>query len=108
MSEMIGHAEWPPRFQFATPVWSGLAKLMEECGEVVQVCGKIIGTAGTMQFRDGQIVSRQRLVDEIADLEAIIGFVVEHNFTAAEQRACAHRQIEKVALFERWRKEEIR
>ena len=102
-----GAQSGPTPFQFACPRWPGLAKLAEECGEVVQVVGKIIGTGGTMTFRDGQVIDRSRLVEEMADLEAIIGFVVEHAFTEAEKAASARRQIQKIELFERWRTEEL-
>ena len=97
----------PTPFQFACPRWPGLAKLAEECGEVVQVIGKIIGTAGTMRFRDGQTIDRSRLVEEVGDLKAIIGFVEDHAFTAAERSACMRRQAVKRVVFERWRTEEM-
>lgn len=100
--------EWPPRFQFASEVWPGLAKLLEECGEIVQVAGKIIGTAGTMRFQDGQTVDRLRFVEELADLEAILTFVVWHDLTDAEIIALTVRSDDKRRLFERWRESETR
>ena len=102
-----GAQSGPTPFQFACPRWPGLAKLAEECGEVVQVIGKIIGTGGTMTFRDGQTIDRSRLVEGIADLEAILGFVAEHAFTEAEKAASVRRQIQNAARFERWRTEEL-
>ena len=101
-----GGDEWPPRFQFASDVWPGLAKLSEEAGEVVQVIGKIIGTGGTMRFRDGSTIARSRLLEELADLQAALYFVVKYNLTSAERQARDDRYVAKVALFERWRREE--
>ena len=101
------HAEWPPRFQFASDVWPGLAKLSEECGEVVQVVGKIIGTAGTMEFRDGRKVGRERLVDELGDLTAIAQFVIDHALTKDERTEVTRRARRKRAQFKEWRKTEL-
>jgi NTP pyrophosphatase (non-canonical NTP hydrolase) len=98
----------PPNFQFSSPVWPGLAKLSEECGEVVQVIGKIVGTGGTMRFRDGQTVDRSRMVDELADLFAAARFVADHALTHQEHDAMNDRIGTKSALFERWRAEESR
>jgi hypothetical protein len=99
----VDHVEWPPRFQFASRVWPGLAKLVEECGEVIQVCGKIVGTAGTMRFRGEQVVERFRLVNELADLDAVIGFIYSHALTPDERLTMLHRHDAKRELFERWR-----
>lgn len=90
----------------ASSVWPGTAKLAEECGELVQVIMKIVSTAGTMQFLDGQTVGSERLVEEMADVEAALEFVRRHALTLTEQRALIVRRSEKLNLFERWRREE--
>ena len=63
---MIGAARWP-----------GVSKLIEEAGEVLQVCGKLVGTGGEGKHWDGSDL-KTRLEEELADLLAAIFFVVEH------------------------------
>jgi NTP pyrophosphatase (non-canonical NTP hydrolase) len=61
----------------------GLSKLIEECGEVLQVAGKIQGAGGIdVRHWDEVVVKqtlRERLEDEIGDLLAAINFVVDKN-----------------------------
>lgn len=58
--------------------WNGLSKLIEEAGEVQQVCGKIIGCHGAEQHWDGSN-TRERLCDELGDMIAAIEFVITVN-----------------------------
>lgn len=41
-------------FSLGSRTWPGLSKLVEECGEVLQIAGKIMGTGGTVQHWDGK------------------------------------------------------
>lgn len=36
-------------FSLGSRTWPGLSKLVEECGEVLQIAGKIMGTGGAVQ-----------------------------------------------------------
>lgn len=63
----IGDAEWP-----------GISKVMEEAGEVVQVCGKLVGTHGAVKHFDGSDL-QSRLEGELGDLLAAIDFLIDHN-----------------------------
>lgn len=96
----------PVPFQFSAPEWAGLAKLAEEAAEVVQVCMKIVGTGGTMVFKDGQTVDRERIVEEIGDLKAAIEFFQFHALTEHENVRITQRRIAKRRLFEEWRENE--
>lgn len=58
--------------------WTGLSKLIEEAGEVIQVCGKILATGGEDKHWDGTDL-RKRLEEELADLLAAAQFVQEKN-----------------------------
>jgi NTP pyrophosphatase (non-canonical NTP hydrolase) len=58
--------------------WNGLSKLIEECGEVMQVAGKIIGAEGAAQHWDGSNL-RDRLEAELADLMAAIDYLRSAN-----------------------------
>jgi NTP pyrophosphatase (non-canonical NTP hydrolase) len=75
-------------FAIGSKVWPGLSKLIEEAGEVQQVCGKLLGTGGEHAHWDGSNL-RERLEDEIADLIAACRFVQDAN------------QLDSVRIFER-------
>lgn len=77
---MTGRGE----FSLGGPIWPGLSKLLEECGEVVQVGGKLIGAAGVCDHWDGTNL-KERMEDELADLSAAIDFFVARNGLDAER-----------------------
>lgn len=80
--------------------WPGLGKLAEECGEVLQVVGKLVGTGGAVEHWDGGPPLDDRLEEELGDLLAAIRFVVEKNgLAAAEVEARAARKLD---LFRSW------
>lgn len=79
--------------------WAGLSKLIEETGEVQQVVGKLIGTAGHHTHWDGSNLP-DRLEEELADLSAAIKFVVEKN--GLDEEKIVKRAEEKLATFNRW------
>lgn len=58
--------------------WPGLSKLNEECGEVVQITGKLMGTGGSTTHWEGAPLDG-RLLDEMADVAAAIDFVLAYN-----------------------------
>lgn len=39
-------------FSLGSRTWPGLSKLVEECGEVLQIAGKIMGTGGRGAGKD--------------------------------------------------------
>ncbi|MBW4469189.1 MAG: hypothetical protein KME45_02890 [Stenomitos rutilans HA7619-LM2] len=55
----------------------GLTKMMEECGELIQIAAKKSAYYNTDQHPDGKGSLLQRLQDEAADVMAAILFVVE-------------------------------
>lgn len=88
----IGDADWP-----------GISKLIEECGEIAQVCGKLMGTRGGTEHWEGRPLD-ERMEDELADLQAAIRFVIKHNPLDATK--IAGRSREKLARFEAWHQED--
>lgn len=77
-------------FSIGGTVWPGLSKLIEECGEVLQIAGKLIATRGESTHWDGDGDLVERLEEELADLLAAIHFVVSWNdldATEIEERA---------------------
>lgn len=77
----------------------GLAKLIEECGELQQVCGKKLAYFDTDRHPDGTQLSL-RMQDEIADVLAAVQFVV-HKFNLDNKEINA-RIIRKTRMFESW------
>jgi len=88
-------------FSIGSKVWPGTSKLLEEMGELQQVLGKLMGTAGDPAHWDGSDL-RTRIVEEIADLQAAIAFFQEHNLSAFQRDCVAERAAEKRDLFESW------
>jgi|SRR5882672_5684387 len=88
MSFAIGDEEWP-----------GISKLVEECGEVQQVCGKLLATGGKINHWDGSDL-KGRLEEEIADMVAAARFVVDR--CGLDGNRVQKRIIEKLARFTSW------
>ncbi len=84
----IGDAEWP-----------GISKLIEEAGEVSQICGKLLGTGGVVQHWDGSDL-KVELEKELADLLAAVEFVVKHSNLDAS--TIKNRFALKLRRFEQW------
>lgn len=86
-------------FAIGDPQWAGISKLVEECGEVQQVCGKLLGTRGAVEHWDGTNL-KTRLEDEIADVVAAAFFVTQKN--GLDEERMADRVEEKLRRFEEW------
>jgi NTP pyrophosphatase (non-canonical NTP hydrolase) len=93
----------PPIFCLGSDVLPGLSKLNEECGEVVQVIGKLMQTGGNPEHWSGNL--RTMLIEEMGDVAAAINFFVEHNFTPEEIDALCKRSETKGEKFSTWHKE---
>lgn len=79
---------------------NGLSKLVEECGEVLQIAGKLLAYPDG-KHPDGKGNLNERLQDEMADLLAAIQFVCEAK--GLDRRwAIHHREAEKLATFRAW------
>lgn len=84
--------------------WPGLAKLAEECGELLQVIGKIIAfPAGEHPDGAGSLLAR--LTDEMADVSAAVWYAGKAN-KELDWEAFKDRYALKTTLFERWHEEE--
>ena len=85
--------------------WPGLAKVSEECSEVVQAAMKLIAMGGKDELHwDGQGTVVTRLEDELADTRAAITFLLEVNLVLDRQRI-EDRAAAKLALFRKWHAE---
>jgi NTP pyrophosphatase (non-canonical NTP hydrolase) len=79
---------------------NGLAKLIEECGELQQIAAKKLAYFHTDEHPDGAGSLKQRMEDEMADVMAACIFVARQfklDATRMEQR-----RDRKVARFEAW------
>lgn len=77
----------------------GLSKLVEECGEVAQVAGKIIGLGSMGDHWDGTNL-QQRLEAELGDLLAAVDYLADHN--GLNKGAIRLRRVNKRLTFEAW------
>jgi len=59
---------------------NGLSKVIEECGEVVQVAAKIIGNNGSYVYWDEPDL-KKLLIEELGDVIATIDYFGVHNLT---------------------------
>ena len=78
----------------------GLAKLVEECGELSQIAAKKMTCMDSDWHWDGNGSLKDRLEDEIADVLAAVG-VVSLNFGLDDSRM-AERVARKMKLFMEW------
>ena len=79
---------------------NGLAKLLEECGELSQVAAKKLAYFHTDDHPDGAGSLDNRLQDEIADVIAACLFVADKFRLNVE--AISDRRDRKLALFDQW------
>lgn len=96
----LGHNNPPGDYSIGSEKLPGLSKLIEECGEVMQVAGKFIGSGGEEEHWDGTNL-RFRLEKELADLRAAIDFVIDHN-RLDRQGVIDPIYDNKRKMFERW------
>ena len=90
-------------FSIGSKFWPGISKLIEECGEAIQVAGKLLGSAGIARHWDGSDL-RERLEEEIGDVIAAYLFVIETN--NLNWRRISARRDEKLELFRKWHEEQ--
>ena len=79
--------------------WPGISKLIEEAGEVLQVCGKLMGTGGKVQHWDGTNL-KERLEEELGDLVAAARFVGEN--CGLDNHRIVEQARRKYDLFSEW------
>lgn len=79
----------------------------EEAGEFLTVGGKLMGNGGQADHWDGTNL-HQRLMEELADLDAAVAWFIgrPENFTEEERSAILRRKREKMRLFDTWNAEQ--
>jgi len=94
-------------FSIGSTVWPGTSKVLEELGELQQVLGKLIATAGAEQHWDGSNL-RDRIVEEIGDVVAALTLFETLNMTDDECRRVGDRALLKVATFQAWHERQMK
>lgn len=90
-------------FSIGSQVWPGACKLIEEMGELQQVLGKLIATAGETKHWEGKDL-KERLIEEMGDVKAALNFFGEANFTADDRADIVMHADRKQQLFLKWHK----
>lgn len=83
-----------------TMMLKGLAKLVEECGELVQVAAKKMACPDTDQHWDGGEPLSVRIADEMGDVLAACTLVTEK--LGLDQSRIEARHAVKLARFRTW------
>jgi NTP pyrophosphatase (non-canonical NTP hydrolase) len=91
-------------FAFGSTIWPGMAKLIEECGEVVQVGGKLMQRGGRTEHWSGDLL--KMLTEEIADVIAAATIVIELN-AQLDTTAIAERITTKLDTFRGWHRDNL-
>lgn len=95
-------------YGIGTTTWPGLAKVVEECGELLQVLAKIMATGGldhSWEQEDGSTLGWGDLTDalheELGDLQGAINFFTTVNDKIDTDRII-ERSSEKFLTFCQW------
>ena len=82
--------------------WPGMIKMVEEAGELIQVCSKIIGNNGNADRHYSGTNLRLLLEEELADMQATILFFKENN--ELDSIFIEQRTQTKLEKFRKWRR----
>jgi NTP pyrophosphatase (non-canonical NTP hydrolase) len=83
----------------------GLAKLIEECGELIQVAGKRLAYYRTDAHPDGGAPLSERMEAEISDVMAACKFVIATH--QLDKMAIDRRIVNKLSLFNEWHRDAL-
>ncbi len=87
-------------YQIGSDKWNGLSKLIEEMGELHQVCGKLIGSGGNTDHWAGDL--RPKFIEEIGDTFAALRYFVLKNFELHERYLIDDQFNLKLNRFNQW------
>lgn len=79
---------------------NGLTKLIEECGELIQICAKKLAYYDTDDHPDGKGSMEARMIEEMGDVMAAISFVGRKFHLNVD--AVLDRADKKINLFLEW------
>ena len=82
--------------------WPGVSKLVEELGELQQVCGKLMGSRGSTKHWSGDLY--RMIHEEAGDVMAALGFLIKVG--VLDGGLISTRMEEKLQVFLRWHRED--
>lgn len=82
--------------------WNGLSKLIEELGELQQVCGKLVGSEGSIAHWSGNL--QDKFVEELGDVYAAMDYFIEQNLVDLDSDI-AYQAHRKLQTFRQWDKD---
>lgn len=88
-------------YSIGSDVWPGASKVIEEMGEALQIFGKLIGAGGNTEYWGG-LDLRAKLVEELGDVYATIGYFIDRNLTNWEVIEIFERAKMKQQRFDSW------
>lgn len=91
-------------YGIGSDVWPGLAKLMEEMGELQQVLGKVMACEGPSAIYWDMSSLVPQIIEEAGDVSAAMGFFLEQNLPLSDRQAVNRRGIDKLEKFNYWHK----
>lgn len=89
----------PERYAIGSVEWAGLSKLVEECGEVIQVAGKILAGSPDEHWDGTHLPTR--MANELGDLLAAVDFFLSMN-PNLDPTVVLERRDRKTDLFDEW------
>lgn len=102
MSPPISGVDVPGPYSIGSDEWPGLSRLIEECGELLQVAGKIIGSGGSARHYDGTDLGAA-LAEEVADVLAAVMYARAHMTGLVPHRDDISRRVQaKFEQYQRW------
>lgn len=84
--------------------WPGVAKLLEECGELSQALAKLVATGGDTEHWDGTDL-RDRIEEEMGDVLAAVFYTMARN-PQLRGHVIRRRADFKEQRFTRWHQQE--
>lgn len=88
-------------YQLNCKNWPGMAKTIEEIGELLQPFGKIQSVGGSNVYPWGDVNLSEKVEEEAADLIAALTFLVQKSPLIREE-VVIDRYRRKTMLFEAW------
>lgn len=83
--------------------WNGLSKLIEELGELQQVCGKLIGSEGSVDHWSGDL--KTKFIEELGDVYGAMDYFLAKNFSGNEINQINDQSQMKYERFVQWDKD---
>lgn len=97
-----------PDYTIGAERWPGLAKLAEECGELLAVIGRLMAFPdGTDHPDRGALSLVKQLEDEMGDVRGALTYVCWVNAGDVDERAVIERSLRKANRFLGWHGQEI-